>query len=74
MDTNRIIERVKNEPVFLLILAGVIVAFGIDLVELGGVVEGVLQLIAMLGAAKVAREQVIPARKLEPEEPTVETY
>lgn len=57
------LERLKNEPVVLLVAAAAVIVLGIDLTALSETVERLLQLATLVGAAKVAREQVTPTRK-----------
>lgn len=58
------LERLKNEPVMLLVVAAAVIVLGLDLAALSETVERLLQLVTLVGTAKLAREQVVPTRKL----------
>ncbi len=58
------IERIKNEPVVLIVLAAGLLTLGVDLDVLTETVEKIVDLAALVGLSLVARQQVTPVRKL----------
>lgn len=56
----RLYERLKGNPVVVLVVAGLVVAVGIDLVDLADGVTRILQIAEMLGISVVARARVTP--------------
>lgn len=60
------LERLKNEPVALVAIAAGIIVLGLDIGQVTDTVELLIELLVLAGGAKIAREQVVPERKLHP--------
>lgn len=67
----KVIDKLKDEPAVVLVIAAVVVVLGIDLAEIHAAVERIVQLVAAAVAIKGLRDRVTPVDRVtgEPRNP-----